>query len=145
MRTAKDRDAILGKALVKALQEECEMKHPELEELAALIDGKLSPDERTSIMGHLASCERCYEVFNLSSEMVKARQDAKQTARFRMPLALAAALLITVGVFLAYKDLQPPSPEVVALKAPSRSEAPRVLAPAELKGPPASLTTSVAG
>ena len=168
MRTAKDRDDILGKALVRELQEECEMEHPTLEEMAALIDGKLSPDERTGIMGHLGSCERCYEVFNLSSEMVKEQQQAKQTARLRMPftvykmlparvqglsrianykmpLAFAAGMLIAIGALLMYNNLQTPSPQVVALKVAPQKEAPPVLAPAEIKETPPSLIVSAGG
>jgi hypothetical protein len=36
---------------------------PELEDLAAFLDGKLTAEERARITEHLASCESCYEVF----------------------------------------------------------------------------------
>lgn len=36
---------------------------PPLEEIAAFLDGKLSPEDRERITAHLASCESCYEVF----------------------------------------------------------------------------------
>ncbi len=144
MRTTKDRDAILGKALVRTLQYECEMDHPEIEGLAALIDNKLSPDERTRLMGHMASCDRCYELFIMSFEMAKERQGAGRTASFRMPLALAAGLLVIVGAFLAYKGLLIPSVDIVAVKIASQKEAaPHRTAPSELKQPSASPTASV--
>jgi hypothetical protein len=136
MRTAKDRDTMLGKAIVKTFQKECVTAHPEAEELAALIDGKLSPDKRAGIMEHLASCDRCYEVFSMSSEIVKERQGVRQIADFKIPLTLVAGIVIAVGLFFAYKGLYFPSPEVVALK-----EAPRLSAPAELKEPPSSIAS----
>lgn len=168
MRTTEDRDAMLGKALVQAFQEECGTKHPEVEELAALIDSKLGPDESTRIMGHVASCDRCYELFSMSSEMVKERQEVNLIehlkipftgykmllakvrgmnliANFKMPLVLAAGILIAIGAFFAYKSLYFPSPEVVALKGAPKKEAPRLSAPAELKEPSVSLTASVPG
>jgi hypothetical protein len=36
---------------------------PPLEEIAAFLDGMLSPEDRERITAHLASCESCYEVF----------------------------------------------------------------------------------
>ena len=39
------------------------MEHPELEDLAAYIDGMLPPDERARVAEHLDSCPQCYEVF----------------------------------------------------------------------------------
>jgi hypothetical protein len=48
------------------------MEHPELEDLAAYIEGKLSPSERNRIAGHLASCEDCYEVF---TETIRALEE----------------------------------------------------------------------
>lgn len=36
---------------------------PPLEEIAAFLDGTLTPEDRERITAHLASCESCYEVF----------------------------------------------------------------------------------
>ena len=36
--------------------------HPELETLAAFVDGRLSGAERASVVEHLASCDDCLEV-----------------------------------------------------------------------------------
>lgn len=38
-------------------------EHPELEILAAYVDGRLSSAERARVAAHLASCEDCFEVF----------------------------------------------------------------------------------
>ena len=140
-----DRDAILGKAIVRTFQKKDGTEHPEAEELAALIDNKLGPDEKSRVMEHVASCDRCYELFTISSEMAKERHEVSRTARFKMPLALAASLLIVVGAFLAYKGLHVTPTDIVALKAsPQEETAPRLPAPTELKGSP-SLTASVPG
>lgn len=36
---------------------------PPLEDIAAFLDGTLSPEDRKRITAHLASCESCYEIF----------------------------------------------------------------------------------
>jgi hypothetical protein len=36
---------------------------PDLEDLAAFLDGTLAPERRDSMIEHLASCESCYEIF----------------------------------------------------------------------------------
>lgn len=36
---------------------------PDLEDLAAFLDGTLAPERRESMIEHLASCESCYEIF----------------------------------------------------------------------------------
>lgn len=38
-------------------------KHPEVEEIAALLDGRLEGVERGHLVAHLADCEDCYEIF----------------------------------------------------------------------------------
>lgn len=37
---------------------------PPLEDIAAFLDDMLSPEERERITAHLASCEKCYEIFS---------------------------------------------------------------------------------
>lgn len=41
---------------------------PSSEEIAAFLDGMLSPEDRERITAHLASCESCYEVFAGAAE-----------------------------------------------------------------------------
>lgn len=36
---------------------------PDLEDLAAFLDGTLAPERRASMIEHLASCESCFEIF----------------------------------------------------------------------------------
>jgi hypothetical protein len=49
--------------------------HPELEELAALIDGHCGDADAARIRTHLASCEECYEVF---SETLHLQEDLRE-------------------------------------------------------------------
>lgn len=53
------------------------MSHPELEDLAAYIEGKLSPAERDAITAHLAECDECFQVF---SEAVRIGQEEEDEA-----------------------------------------------------------------
>jgi hypothetical protein len=97
---------------------------PSSEELAAFLDGKLSPEERAWGIEHLAGCESCYALF---SEVVRFREESaaqaeaeEEAARPSAPFerragwrrwrpaalpwrpvvaaALAAALLAAVGI-----------------------------------------------
>lgn len=38
-------------------------QHPEVEEIAALLDGRLEGEERGRLIAHLADCGDCYEIF----------------------------------------------------------------------------------
>jgi hypothetical protein len=83
--------------------------HPELEELAALIDGRLPTAEAARVRAHLASCEDCYEVF---AETLHLQEDLRgeeelewvaaspfeERRKVRPLWAAAAAALLVVGV-----------------------------------------------
>jgi hypothetical protein len=83
--------------------------HPELEELAALIDGQCANADAVRIRAHLASCEECYEVF---SETLHLQEDlreeeggvvvALESRRKTWPLwaagSLAAVVVLGVGI-----------------------------------------------
>jgi len=49
--------------------------HPELEELAALIDGQCGAADANRLRAHLASCAECYEVF---SETLHLQEDLRE-------------------------------------------------------------------
>ncbi|HVT17207.1 MAG TPA: zf-HC2 domain-containing protein [Thermoanaerobaculia bacterium] len=51
---------------------------PSCEELAAFLDGKLSPEERAWGIEHLAGCESCYALF---SEVVRFREESAAEAK----------------------------------------------------------------
>ncbi len=51
---------------------------PDLEDLAALADGRLRGAERERVVAHLADCERCYEIF---AEVVELQEEEEDGAR----------------------------------------------------------------
>jgi hypothetical protein len=52
---------------------------PELEELAAFLDGKLTAEERTRLTEHLASCESCYRIFAGTARFLEeSREDGQE-------------------------------------------------------------------
>jgi hypothetical protein len=90
-----------------SFQESC----PDLEEMAAFVDGKLTGEERTEMVRHLDSCATCYEVFVEASKFRAESERAGTLADFpsppprgrgslfpgRLGWAAAAALLAVVA------------------------------------------------
>lgn len=90
-------------------------RHPELEELAALIDGRASAEAAARLRSHLASCAECREVFFETVDFVLAEEAQGRestplpfdrprpvSARgIRARFALPAAAVLAVGVGLA--------------------------------------------
>lgn len=96
--TKKEHDMIIGQALARAIREtsrdeEC----PPLEDIAALIDGKLDTVKKDRLMEHLAHCDKCYETFSMSYELIK--EEKKKSWSF-VPYAIAASILIISGYFI---------------------------------------------
>jgi hypothetical protein len=60
---------------------------PELEDLAAFLDGKLTAEERAHITEHLASCEGCYEVFAGTARFMEDTRDQQSLPLLDRPSA----------------------------------------------------------
>lgn len=113
--------------------------HPELEELAALIDGRCRAAEAARIRAHLASCAECYEVFSETLHLQEELREDEKPAWGLDPfpfetrpkvwprwaaLAVAAALVLGAGTGL-WLFLNPtPDLSVVALAEPLTEKAP---------------------
>src|SRR6185295_19005688 len=73
---------------------------PDLELIAADLDGRLTGRERTEVADHLTTCEDCYFVFSESSRTTAVGQSANVVPMWRrvmMPVAgLAAAAALTL-------------------------------------------------
>jgi hypothetical protein len=65
-------------------------EHPELEELAALIDGRLSEDAAAQVRIHLASCAECREVFFETVDFVREEEARRSLLPFRRRSARVA-------------------------------------------------------
>lgn len=92
---------------------------PDLEDLAALLDGKLTARERARVTEHVAGCESCYEIFAGTAHILEDSRDEQlvpaaprrpferpRVARAPRPqvwwaaAALAAMLAATVGLLV---------------------------------------------
>jgi hypothetical protein len=83
---------------------------PSPEDIAALVDGRITGQKRDEIMKHISSCDACCETFILAAELHKEaiapRQAPKERSNiiFFKPLALAASILIVViSIYLFFK------------------------------------------
>jgi Putative zinc-finger len=105
--------------------------HPELEELAALADGTLAGAEAERVRAHVDSCERCHEIFaetlHLTEDLLEETGDGENVVPFpfegrrRSPWtgwAVAALLVLGVGIGLWRNLASPPSLEISDLAAP---------------------------
>jgi hypothetical protein len=93
--------------------------HPELEQLAAFLDGALSPEDRAEVEEHLSHCEDCYTVFSESARFQLEHDiDTPREELVLAPLVFrrkiwmvgalaAAALALCVGIWV-YRTLTPP-------------------------------------
>lgn len=103
---AADRDSIIGSAISKAIADAplvgaC----PTTEQLAALIDGKTAEEERDSLLGHLAVCDRCREVYLLTKNLIS-DEPVQQSHRvwYVGGGALAAVALVVLAVKLTIQE-----------------------------------------
>lgn len=99
---------------------------PSLEDIAAFLDGKLSEEDRSRVVAHLADCEACYDVFSDAArfqleeeEESRALQASEEEAlapvvplqrkriqRWALPLAAALVLgLATIPLYQRYTTM----------------------------------------
>ena len=84
---------------------------PSPEDIAALVDGRITGQRKDGIMKHISSCDACCETFILAAELHKEAMAPLQAPKersniiFFRPLALAASILIVViSVYLFFKS-----------------------------------------
>jgi len=104
----------LGNFIVNNLEKERDVgKCPSIEDIAALIDGKLEGSEKSNLMAHIADCPDCYEIFSQTSKDILFLSESKKqkATRIIMPaLALAACLILVVKIIF-----YSPAPELPIL------------------------------
>lgn len=116
---------------------------PPLEDIAAFLDGTLSPEERERMTEHLARCESCYEVFSgavhFQEEVHSSARDTggggvipfpladtKDRAPRRTPrwLPLAASVVLVAGLgFFTWRLLEPPKITLAGMVEPIEKKA----------------------
>lgn len=100
----KERDAVLGTAITRAYKDNEQMKScPPLEDIAALVDGTISSEERDALLGHFAACDRCREVFISARESVLNDTVVKGERRYLIPSAIAVATVLVIAVTLTLR------------------------------------------
>jgi hypothetical protein len=121
---------------------------PDLEDIAALIDGRLTARERARITEHLAGCESCYEVFAGTAHILEDSRDeelvpAAPLRPFERPTkataprprvwwaaaALAAMLAVTVGLLVLLPGARGAGPSTEQLASLVSSPATTSLVP----------------
>jgi hypothetical protein len=130
--------------------------HPELEDLAALHDGKLSEEEALSLRAHLARCEPCLALFAETASFLADDAHAADTAE-----AVDVESAATEATPLPFRPREVPQPQPRRRRSPRRAALASIAAAAVaavlgtvvyrevLLGPPqvevARLLTSLAG
>ena len=103
------RDTALGGLLARGIPGGPNMTDcPTMERLSQFIDGKLSREDRESVVTHLSDCGRCYSILSESlairEELIsRSRARIKRYLSYTIPTALAAA---AVMLFI-FRILQP--------------------------------------
>lgn len=99
-RLNKDRE--LGTFIAKNLKKDGDVGQcPSIEDIAALIDGKLEGSEKDKIMAHITDCPDCFEIFSQTSRSILSLSESKKqkVTRITIPaLALAACLVLVVRI-----------------------------------------------
>jgi len=125
------------------------------EDIAALVDGRITGQTRDDIMKHISSCDACCETFILAAELhteaITPGQAPKERSNiiFFRPLALAASILIVViSIYLFFKtDVPKTSRQLLETDESTISrdaEQPQPIVPKEAPPSPAKYSMSKA-
>ena len=74
---------------------------PSIEDIAALVDGKLEGKEKEKIVAHITECQDCYEIFSETSRTILSLSKSKRNKITWLTIpavALAACLLLVVRI-----------------------------------------------
>ena len=120
----KNDDSALGAAITRGFTAgkpagEC----PALEVIAELVDGSLTGAERDAVMGHLALCADCRELFVASAGLAGEEPVLEKRRNYLLPSAFAAAAVLVMALTL---QLAPSSSDKGMVADNSPSAAPRV-------------------
>lgn len=133
---ATDRDSIIGTAVSRAIAgaspaDQC----PPAEQLAVLVDGCVAEEERDSLLGHMAVCDRCRDIYILAHDLSSVGP-VQQSHRgwYMAGGTLAAVALVVLAVKLTIQE--PTGTSQQASNAPAqRTQAAQ--APTSVVNPPA--------
>lgn len=103
----KTRDSLLGTAITKQIRSIGQTGHcPSPEEIAALVDGSMDGDARDNLLGHLAECDNCRQIFVRARELIHDDQSAGERRRYVVPSLLATAATVVIALTLTLTTRQ---------------------------------------
>jgi len=96
----------LGRSLVAAVSSDMIGDCPDVETLAALVEGALAGEKKNAVMKHTAACSSCSEIFLLAGDLLAdepVHRSKRRSFALYKPLALAASLLVVVvSIYVFY-------------------------------------------
>ncbi len=137
------RDERLGEVLSNGLKEMGTDGCPGIEDIALLVDGgaAVSGEKKEEMMKHLASCDNCYEIFLLTTDLQEekagtgTKREKRKVFLFK-PLALAASFLIVIfSIYIFYKSGEIPKTTGQLARIPEMKKERQVPLPTEGKKP----------
>jgi|GEM_PF-5263051 len=96
-------ETLLGKALAAGIAGN-DGPCPDIETVAALVDGKLTGEELNRIQSHVASCEDCLRLFTMTAASVHNVEEKGGKGWLIFPSAVAVAVLLVIAVKLTFND-----------------------------------------
>jgi len=118
---ASDRDNRLGSALVDGISGKTIDKCPDLEQIAAMADGNLTELERDHLFGHMASCDRCRQVFLSIKSLEATTETTGSRTRWYLISSIAVAAAISVLILKVSFNSYPTSSPQVAVEKSTRA------------------------
>ena len=114
------RDELIGTALAKTIAASTDAGPcPGSAEMVDLVQGALSQGRRDSVMGHIASCEDCYELYLRTQTLCREEKAPAKRGRLMLPLG-GLAIICALAAFSYYWTLQRVNPSPVASIAPPK-------------------------
>lgn len=141
------RDEILGRALSGVLDQKPKVEAcPSLEEIAALVDGNISGETRDTLLGHLAVCAHCREVFTMTRQMAHTATTTSGRRVWSYASATAAVAVIAVIVLnISFREPASDHLRIAGTTTVPSEKPPVIVAGKRVVTQPAPLVASRAG
>lgn len=115
--SAEERDGQIGRGLTKQMGAGAASKCPPMEDIAALIDGSIEGEARNQLLKHLAACEKCFEVFTTTRELLEVEEaPAKKSSATLVFSAIAVAAVLVVAVTISFQGNKQVQTNVAVVK-----------------------------
>lgn len=120
----KTRDVFLGTAITRAFKRAEQVNTcPALEDIAALVDGTIQGTLRDDIMGHMATCDRCRQVFTMTGELAEHEKEYGRGRWSKVSSAFAVAAVMVLAISMTFRYLPSEQPRKAKIENPGGSPA----------------------